>query len=66
MVELHYAVAREGGRWTISSDGLRLGSYGTRVAAEQAALRLGRKSCGLPFHLHVQDEPPRFASSPNC
>jgi hypothetical protein len=55
-MEVHYGVVQQNGAWTIIGDGLRFGSYKTRLGAEDAARRLARKSAGLPVQLHVQDE----------
>jgi len=56
MTDVHYGVVQHDGAWTIIGDHLRFGHYRRRSAAIRAAQRLGEKSCGLPFHLHVQDE----------
>jgi hypothetical protein len=56
MADVHYGVVRQDGSWIIIGEHLKFGAYKRRAAAVRAAQRLGDKSCGLPFHLHVQDE----------
>lgn len=56
MADVHYGVVRQDGSWTIIGEHLRFGHYKRRASAVRAAQRLGDQSCGLPFHLHVQDE----------
>ena len=56
MSDVHYGVIQQNGAWTIIGDHLRFGRYRRRSAAIRAAQRLGEKSAGLAFHLHVQDE----------
>ena len=56
MADVHYGVVQQNGAWTIIGDHLKFGRYRRRGAAIRAAQRLGEKSSGLAYQLHVQDE----------
>jgi hypothetical protein len=60
MADLHYGVVQRGDAWIIIGEGLRFGAYPSRDSAEMAARRLAHLACGLPVHLHVQDETGRL------
>ena len=53
---MHYGVVSIDGRWTIISEGLRLGSYDTAAEAEQIARHIADRAAGLPVQLHLQND----------
>ena len=56
MIEVHYGVVRIDGKWTVISEGLRLGGYDTPGQAEEVARRMADQAADLPVQLHLQDE----------
>ena len=60
MIEVHYGVVQIEDRWTIISEGLRLGSYDTKADAEDVVRRMVDQAAVLPVQLHLQDEDGSF------
>ena len=56
MIEIAYGVVLIDNRWMVISEGLRLGPYPSRTAAEEIARRMADKASGLAVQLHLQDE----------